>query len=224
MSYHDWLIDSTSRESLKKYLEDTTKSNAERATSMFAQYPILSGTQFDISPYPQFSGHLMGMIEALREELIALKAQATQSSDQGAAGSHACSEHVPVDPQAVVVAEKVTETVGDQTHVADHDVPRFMVTARPLDVIGWEPIENLAAAIPQMQAAAGVTRPMFAVACLVAGARPPAPPPYPIETDPYYVWMNSDGSFARWPHKFPPTHFHRQPSRLGFAKRDRRPR
>lgn len=26
-------------------------------------------------------------------------------------------------------------------------------------------------------------------------------------TDPYCGWRNSDGSFARWPHPFPPTHF-----------------
>lgn len=26
-------------------------------------------------------------------------------------------------------------------------------------------------------------------------------------TDPWCVWRNDDGSFARWPHNFPPTHW-----------------
>jgi hypothetical protein len=26
-------------------------------------------------------------------------------------------------------------------------------------------------------------------------------------TDPWTGWMNSDGTFARWPHEFPPTHW-----------------
>lgn len=30
-------------------------------------------------------------------------------------------------------------------------------------------------------------------------------------TDPYAVWRQEDGSFARWPHNFPPTHFCRLP-------------
>lgn len=29
----------------------------------------------------------------------------------------------------------------------------------------------------------------------------------PYTTDPYYVWREGDG-FARWPHSFPPTHWH----------------
>lgn len=30
---------------------------------------------------------------------------------------------------------------------------------------------------------------------------------FPYTTDPYCVWKNDDGTFARWPHPFPPTHF-----------------
>lgn len=30
-------------------------------------------------------------------------------------------------------------------------------------------------------------------------------------SDPYCVFRNSDGSFARWPHKFPPTHWYPLP-------------
>lgn len=34
----------------------------------------------------------------------------------------------------------------------------------------------------------------------------------PYTTDPYYVWRNNDGTFARWPHPFPPTHWHPMPT------------
>jgi hypothetical protein len=30
-------------------------------------------------------------------------------------------------------------------------------------------------------------------------------------TDPYCVWNQGNGDFARWPHPFPPTHFCRLP-------------
>lgn len=30
-------------------------------------------------------------------------------------------------------------------------------------------------------------------------------------TDPYCVWRNKDGSYARWPHPFEPTHFYELP-------------
>jgi hypothetical protein len=34
----------------------------------------------------------------------------------------------------------------------------------------------------------------------------------PYTTDPYYVWRDSDGEgFVRWPHPFPPTHWHPMP-------------
>ena len=33
----------------------------------------------------------------------------------------------------------------------------------------------------------------------------------PYTTDPYYVWKGADG-FSRWPHDFPPTHWHPMPT------------
>jgi hypothetical protein len=30
----------------------------------------------------------------------------------------------------------------------------------------------------------------------------------PYTSDPWCVWRESDGSFSRWPHHFPPTHWH----------------
>jgi|694.fasta_scaffold80050_6 hypothetical protein len=33
----------------------------------------------------------------------------------------------------------------------------------------------------------------------------------PYTTDPYYVWRDNHGCFARWPHEFPPTHWHPMP-------------
>lgn len=32
-------------------------------------------------------------------------------------------------------------------------------------------------------------------------------------TDPYCVWYDADGCYARWPHPFPPTHFMKLPER-----------
>lgn len=29
----------------------------------------------------------------------------------------------------------------------------------------------------------------------------------PYTSDPYCVWRQENGTFARWPHKFDPTHF-----------------
>jgi hypothetical protein len=34
----------------------------------------------------------------------------------------------------------------------------------------------------------------------------------PYTTDAYYVWREINGEFARWPHPFPPTHWHPMPS------------
>lgn len=34
-------------------------------------------------------------------------------------------------------------------------------------------------------------------------------------TDPWCGWMHEDGSFARWPHKFQPTHFLKLPEFVG---------
>lgn len=31
--------------------------------------------------------------------------------------------------------------------------------------------------------------------------------PFTYISDPYCVWRDDDGGFARWPHHFPPTHW-----------------
>ena len=59
----------------------------------------------------------------------------------------------------------------------------------------WLPIET-----------APTNRKMFAV---IANTLTPNGNPY--TTDPYYVWREGDG-FARWPHPFPPTHWHPMPT------------
>lgn len=33
----------------------------------------------------------------------------------------------------------------------------------------------------------------------------------PYITDPWCGWRQADGTFARWPHPFPPTHFYELP-------------
>jgi hypothetical protein len=37
---------------------------------------------------------------------------------------------------------------------------------------------------------------------------------YKYTTDPWCVWLSDDGSFSRWPHSFPPTHFHTLPENM----------
>jgi len=63
------------------------------------------------------------------------------------------------------------------------------------EAAGWQPIET----------APKDDRRMF----VVQGFNVP-PTPQSIAgytTDPYCVWRADDGSFARWPHQFPPTHW-----------------
>ena len=60
---------------------------------------------------------------------------------------------------------------------------------------GWQPIET----------APKNGRAMFVVQALdvcnsFTGNRP-------YTTDPYCVWPDDEGDFARWPHPFPPTHW-----------------
>jgi hypothetical protein len=45
---------------------------------------------------------------------------------------------------------------------------------------------------------------MFAV---IAMNVKPLPSSAPYTSDPYCVWRDVDGSFARWPHPFAPTHW-----------------
>lgn len=61
----------------------------------------------------------------------------------------------------------------------------------------WNKIENLDK--EQLQA----TREMF----IVRGFNVEGVSVMPYTTDVYGVWLERDGSFARWPHKFAPTHF-----------------
>lgn len=63
--------------------------------------------------------------------------------------------------------------------------------------MNWLPIET----------APGQCKPskMFAV---IANTITPQGIPY--TTDPYYVWRVVNG-FVRWPHPFPPTHWHPMP-------------
>ncbi len=59
----------------------------------------------------------------------------------------------------------------------------------------WLPIETAPlATIPNK---------MFAV---IADTITPSGIPY--RSDPYYVWRDKYNNFVRWPHPFPPTHWH----------------
>lgn len=64
--------------------------------------------------------------------------------------------------------------------------------------MNWLPIET-----------APKDRKMFAV---IAKDVVVTPNGVPYTTDPYYVWMKSEDTFARWPHPFPLTHWHPMPS------------
>lgn len=59
----------------------------------------------------------------------------------------------------------------------------------------WLPIEN----------APKTGRRMFVVKAV--GVRPTVGAVSLYTTDPWCVWRDGDGSFARWPHPFPPTHW-----------------
>jgi hypothetical protein len=63
----------------------------------------------------------------------------------------------------------------------------------------WMPIET-----------APVGREMF-VARAVNVVHPFAGP-HPYTSDPWCVWQDEPGKFARWPHRFPPTHWLALPS------------
>jgi hypothetical protein len=67
--------------------------------------------------------------------------------------------------------------------------------------MNWLPIETA----PKIR----IPFPMFAV---IAKDVIVSPSRIPYTTDPYYVWRESNGKFARWPHEFPPTHWHPMPT------------
>lgn len=62
--------------------------------------------------------------------------------------------------------------------------------------MNWQPIETA----PQGH------RP-FPVFVVIAIGTTEASTNITYTSDPYCVWRKSDGSFARWPHYFPPTHW-----------------
>ena len=66
----------------------------------------------------------------------------------------------------------------------------------------WQPIEIA----PRSRKARD---PMFAV--IAKDAPLPSNPNILHTTDPYYVFPDNQGGFARWPHSFPPTHWHPMP-------------
>jgi hypothetical protein len=63
----------------------------------------------------------------------------------------------------------------------------------------WQPIET-----------APKDRTQFKMFAVIAKDVIVSPGGVPYTTDPYYVWRDGDG-FARWPHSFPPTHWHPMP-------------
>ena len=60
----------------------------------------------------------------------------------------------------------------------------------------WLPIES-----------APKSRKPFEMFVVIAINVKPLPSGAPYTSDPYCVWRESDGSFARWPHTYPPTHW-----------------
>jgi hypothetical protein len=66
-------------------------------------------------------------------------------------------------------------------------------------VMNWQPIETA----PQ-------ERKPFEMFAVIAKDVVVTSNGVPYTTDPYYVWRDSDG-FGRWPHPFPPTHWHPMP-------------
>ena len=80
---------------------------------------------------------------------------------------------------------------------AAEEIERLRERLRELAAVpaGWQPIET----------APKNGRAMFVVQALdvcnsFTGNRP-------YTTDPYCVWPDDEGDFARWPHPFPPTHW-----------------
>ena len=68
--------------------------------------------------------------------------------------------------------------------------------------MNWQPIETA----PQERKPFS----MFVVIAIQTTEASPSGVPY--TSDPYCVWRERDGSFVRWPHPFPPTHWCNLPS------------
>ena len=51
------------------------------------------------------------------------------------------------------------------------------------------------------------SRKPFEMFVVIAMNVKPLPSSAPYTSDPYCVWREADGSFARWPHPFAPTHW-----------------
>jgi hypothetical protein len=51
------------------------------------------------------------------------------------------------------------------------------------------------------------SRKPFEMFVVIAIRSIPQPSSAPYTSDPYCVWREADGSFARWPHRFAPTHW-----------------
>lgn len=74
------------------------------------------------------------------------------------------------------------------------------------DPNGWLPIET---APGKADPGAGGPPEIFVVIAIGAKVTDVG---YPATSDPYCVWRNPLGSFARWPHPFPPTHWYPLPT------------
>ncbi len=62
----------------------------------------------------------------------------------------------------------------------------------------WQPIETAPEGVK-------VSEQMFVV--IAFNVRSSESNPFLYTSDPYCVWKQKDGSFARWPHRFNPTHW-----------------
>ena len=80
----------------------------------------------------------------------------------------------------------------------------FVRHRKPLSMeleMNWQPIET-----------APKKREPFSMFVVIAIETSEASPNITYTSDPYCVWRESDGSFTRWPHPFPPTHWFPLPS------------
>ena len=80
--------------------------------------------------------------------------------------------------------------------VKDHPtVPGNEIVNHPSETGMWLPIETAPTSRERMFVVQG-----FDVINGFTGGRP-------YTTDPWCVWREKDGTLARWPHHFPPTHW-----------------
>ena len=71
-----------------------------------------------------------------------------------------------------------------------------MMDDTSVQMTNWQPIDT-----------APATRQPFSMFVVVAIDADTGYHGAPYTSDPYCVWREVDGSFARWPHPFPPTHW-----------------